>query len=149
MGIRHVADIRKNYSAGVELFEPHFPADLRQELRRAARDAARALEDYGEWIERNIDEMHGDPNVGQENMLWFFKRVNFVPWTREELLSLGEHEKNRFLMSIEIEETKNEGSERPDDADHRGVDRMVPSHILADEVLAQGQRPHQLPRLHW
>lgn len=109
MGIRNVANIRKKYAAGVELFEPHFPADLRQELNRAAKSAARALEDYGEWIERNIDNMHGDANVGQENMLWFFKRVNFVPWSHEELLSLGEHEKNRFLMSIEIEETKNEG----------------------------------------
>ena len=109
MGIRHVEDIREQYAAGVELFEPQFPASHRRELRRAASAAARQLEDYGEWIERNIERMQGDANIGQENMLWFLKRVNFVPWSREELLSLGEHEKNRFLMSIEIEETKNKG----------------------------------------
>ena len=109
MGTRHVSDIREKYAAGVELFEPHFPASHRRDLRRAASAAARELEDYGEWIGRNMDRMQGDANVGQENMLWFFNRVNFVPWTRDELMSLGEHEKNRFLMSIVIEETKNKG----------------------------------------
>jgi len=109
MGLRNIENIREKYAAGVELFSPHFPASQRRELRRVAAEAARELEDYGRWIERNIDRMQGDPNVGQENMLWFFRRVNFVPWTREELLHLGEQEKNRFLMSIEIEETKNEG----------------------------------------
>jgi hypothetical protein len=109
MGIRHVKDIRQKYAAGIELFEPHFPASHRRELRRTASKAARQLEDYGKWIERNIDRMQGDANIGQKNMLWFYKRVNFVPWSREELLNLGEQEKNRFLMSIEIEETKNKG----------------------------------------
>lgn len=109
MGLRHVAEIRRKYEAGVKLFEPHFPASLRGDLRQSASAAARALEEYGEWIERNRDRMEGQANVGQRNMLWYFDRVNFVPWSREELLSLGEHEKNRFLMSIEIEETKNKG----------------------------------------
>ena len=109
MGIRNVDDIRDKYEAGVELFEPHFPPDLRADLRRAASNAAQALEDYGAWIEGNIKTMQGQPHVGQQNMLWFFRRVNFVPWSREELLNLGEQEKNRFLMSIEIEETKNHG----------------------------------------
>ena len=109
IGIRHVASIREKYEAGAKLFEPHFPASLRGNLRRSAAAAARELEDYGEWIERNKDRMQGQANVGQENMLWFFNRVNFAPWNREELLSLAEHEKNRFLMSIEIEETKNMG----------------------------------------
>jgi hypothetical protein len=53
--------------------------------------------------------MKGRPNVGQKNMEWYFSRVNFVPWTVDELLYLGEQEKNRFLMSIEIEESKNSG----------------------------------------
>lgn len=109
MGLRNLADIREKYEAGVALFEPHFPQSHRRELRSSAAAAARALETYGTWIERNIGSMKGKANVGPENMLWYFNRVNFVPWTREELLSLGEHEKNRFLMSIEIEETKNQG----------------------------------------
>lgn len=109
MGLRNVVDIREKYEAGVELFEPHFPESHRRELRSSVADAARAIEAYGTWIERNLGSMKGAANVGPENMIWYFNRVNFVPWTREELLSLGEHEKNRFLMSIEIEETKNRG----------------------------------------
>ena len=109
MAIRHVQDIRKNYAAGVKLFEPHFPADKRARLKSVAEQAARDLEDYGKWVRRNRSKMQGSANVGPEAMQWFFKRVNFVPWSLEELLAIGEHEKNRFLMSIEIEETKNQG----------------------------------------
>ena len=109
VGIRHVKDIEENYAAGVSLLEPHFPATHRARLRATAADAARALKDYGEWIEDNLDDMHGQPNVGRKNMEWYFRRVNFSPWNVEELLAMGEFEKNRFLMSIEIEEKLNEG----------------------------------------
>ena len=109
MAIRHVRDIRKQYAAGVKLFEPHFPSRKRAALEASADKAARALEDYGKWVRRNRTSMQGSANVGIDNMKWFFERVNFVPWSLEELLSIGEHEKNRFLMSIEIEETKNRG----------------------------------------
>lgn len=109
MGIRNVTDIRKKYAAGVETFEPHFPASHRNDLRSAALAAAIELEGYGHWISANINRMKGQPHVGKANMEWFFKRVNFSPWEVDELLLLGEWEKNRFLMSIEIEEKLNEG----------------------------------------
>ena len=109
MGLRNLEEIGEKYAAGVELFSPHFPASKRRALKQAATEAARELEDYGRWIEQNLGRMQGNANVGTENMLWFFRRVNFVPWTREEILNLGEQEKNRFLMSVEIEETKNKG----------------------------------------
>lgn len=109
MALRHVADIREKYAAGVELFEPHFPRNQRASLRAAASRAANELAAYGDWVEERIGRMQGKPNVGAEAMEWYFKRVNFVPWSLEELLNMAEHEKNRFLMSIEIEETKNQG----------------------------------------
>lgn len=109
MGIRYVEDIRDKYTAGVTLFEPHFPAAKRAALRSAATRAARDLEAYGKWMQANLGKMKGEAHVGKANLLWFMRRVNFVPWSLDELLSLAEHEKNRFLMSIEIEETKNAG----------------------------------------
>ena len=108
-GIRHVQDIRDKYAAGVSLMVPHFPRSHRARLRAAATDAARALEGYGDWIEENLGKMQGQANVGKENLEWYLKRVNFAPWSIEEQLAMGEFEKNRFLMSIEIEEKINEG----------------------------------------
>jgi hypothetical protein len=107
--VRHLEDIRDKYTAGVKLLEPHFPRSERRELNSAAQAAARALERFGDWVEENLPRMQGRANVGSENMEWYFKRVNFAPWSVEELLAMGEFEKNRFLMSIEIEETLNEG----------------------------------------
>ncbi len=107
--LRHVEDIREKYAAGVDLLEPHFPESHRGRLRSAAADAAIALEEYAEWIEQSLPMMQGAPNVGIDNMEWYFERVNFSPWNTGELLAMGEYEKNRFLMSIAVEEKLNEG----------------------------------------
>ena len=108
-GLRHIENIREKYAAGVGLLEPHFPQSHRARLRAAAADAALALERYGKWVERNLPDMKGKPNVGKANMEWYFERVNFSPWSIEELLAMGEFEKNRFLMSMAVEEKRNEG----------------------------------------
>ncbi|MDH4108299.1 MAG: DUF885 domain-containing protein [Gammaproteobacteria bacterium] len=109
MALRHLENIRAKYEAGVALFEPHFPRQQRATLRSSAARAAHELENYRNWVQENIGQMQGTANVGAKNMQWYFERVNFVPWSLEDLLAIGEHEKNRFLMSIEIEETKNQG----------------------------------------
>lgn len=109
MGLALVDDIRNKYAAGVKLFEPHFPAAQRARLKTAADKAAVDLENYGKWISAHLGEMKGKPSVGKQNIEWYFKRVNFNPWSLEESLALGEFEKNRFLRSIEIEEKKNAG----------------------------------------
>jgi hypothetical protein len=93
----------------VKLFEPHFPASHRARLKTAADKAARDLESYGKWISANLGQMKGKPHVGKQNMEWYFKRVNFNPWSIAETQAMGEFEKNRFLRSIEIEEKKNAG----------------------------------------
>jgi hypothetical protein len=112
VGLRHVKDIRAKYAAGAKLFAQHVPATHRARLTVAVETAAVALDDYGQWIQANLGLMKGRPQVGREALEWYVRRVNLVPWSVNELLYLGEIEKNRFLMSIEIEETRNRG-EKP------------------------------------
>ena len=124
------------------------PRGHRARLAASADKAAAALERYAKWIESNLGEMKGKASVGRRSMEWYFKRVNFVPWSRRrDCCTCGEIEKNRFLMSIAIEEKKQPAREAAHDAHDRGVDRVVPAHLPADEVLAQGPRPHQLPSI--
>jgi len=108
VGLTQVKDIRDKYAAGVKLFEPHFPASHRARLKKAAEKAAQDLENYGKWISDNLGQMKGKPNVGKANMEWYFKRVNFNPFSLEETQAMGEFEKNRFLRSIESEEKETE-----------------------------------------
>lgn len=107
--LMHMEDMRSEFEAGVELLRPHFPEAHRERLAAAADDAAGAVEEYAEWVGAHLQEMHGDPHVGRDDLEWFLKRVNYVPWGIDELLYLGEIEKNRFLMSIEVEEHENRG----------------------------------------
>jgi hypothetical protein len=109
VGLAEVKDTRANFAAGVRLFQPHMPEAHRARLAASAQRATAALEAYGKWIETNLPAMKGRGHVGRENLDWFMKRVNFVPWSYDQLMYLGEIEKNRFLMSIEIEKTKNKG----------------------------------------
>lgn len=109
VGLRLLKDIRQNLTAGTRLVSPHLPDTHRARLTAAADKASTAFENYGRWIDTNLPSMKGRPNVGRQNLEWFMKRVNFVPWSYDEIMFLGEQEKNRFLMSIEIEETKNKG----------------------------------------
>jgi len=51
----------------------------------------------------------GQAHVGRAHMEWYSRRINFVPRSYDELLFLGEIEKNRFLMSIGTEKAKNRG----------------------------------------
>lgn len=109
IGLDEIKDIRANVAASVKLFAPHMPESSRTRLAASADRGAAALESYGKWIEANLPAMKGHGYVGRQNLDWFMKRVNFVPQTYDELLLIGEIEKNRFLMSIEIEKTKNKG----------------------------------------
>lgn len=109
VGIRHLRDIEAQYAAGADLLKPHVPRSRRSRLEAAATAAARALSRYRDWLEENVGQMQGQPNVGRAAMEWYFRRVNFSPWNVEELLALGEFEKNRFLMSIAVEEKLNQG----------------------------------------
>ena len=140
MGIRYVNDIREKYAAGVRLFEPYFPSNQRAALRSSASKAAKDLEDYGNWMEANLGLMKGHASVGKDNLEWFLKHVNFVPWTMDEMLFLGEQEKNRFLMSIEIEETKNKGLDELTMPTDRRMDRLVPADLFANQILVKKER---------
>ena len=112
VALRHLRDIRAKYADGAKLFSQHVPETHRARLTASADKAADALEKYGSWIQSNLGAMKGNATVGRDAMEWYFRRVNFVPWTVNELLYLGEIEKNRFLMSIEVEEKRNRG-EKP------------------------------------
>lgn len=96
-GLRHLVDIRQKYAAGVKLMEPHFPSTHRARLVQASEKAGEALASYGRWIESHLSEMKGKAHIGRANLDWYYKRVNFVPWSLEELLFLGETEENRLL----------------------------------------------------
>lgn len=109
IGLRRLQEIRRDFAAGARLFEPHFPESQRSRLAAVTEKAAGQLASYAGWVEASLPQMKARGGVGRENLEWFLKRVNLVPWSVDEMLFLGEIEKNRFLMSIEIEEKKNQG----------------------------------------
>ncbi len=80
----------------------HHP-DLADEATRAQE----AVENYGLWIEENIDRMTATAGVGKENYCWWLKNVHLFPYTWEECLEAVEREDNRVMSFLKLEQNRN------------------------------------------
>jgi hypothetical protein len=77
------------------------------ELVAYAQKAETAVEDYGKWLEENKAQMTEHPGLGVDNYYWWMKNVQLVPYTWEELLTIMQHEYNRALAALKLEQHRN------------------------------------------
>ena len=99
------------WSAKEESEEYHKLADWLAEYHPdLAADATRtqkAVENYGSWIEENMDRMTAKAGVGKENYNWWLKNVHLFPYTWEDCLDVVEREDNRVITFLKLEENRN------------------------------------------
>ncbi len=74
-----------------------FPDSLKKPLNDAVKKASAALTDFESWIKKNKPNMTGKFNVDREGYIYFLKNVALIPYTPEELLSMGHMEFNRAV----------------------------------------------------
>jgi hypothetical protein len=72
----------------------------------SARDAAAAFLAWLENIEATLPP-HG--GVGRENYDWYLRHVLLLPYTAEEIETIGEREYQRMIAFLRIEEHRNRG----------------------------------------
>jgi len=77
------------------------------DLAAAATRAQQSVEDYGLWVEQNLDRMTGIAGVGKENYNWWLKNVHLFPYTWEDCLDIVEREDNRVITFLKLEENRN------------------------------------------
>lgn len=81
--------------------------DYHPELVPTAEKARAAVENYGKWLEENKTKMTEPPGLGIENYNWWMKNVQLFPHTWDELLVMMQHEYNRAIALLELEQYRN------------------------------------------
>jgi hypothetical protein len=82
-------------------------AECHPELVPHAEKAKDAVEDYGQWLKENKERMTEHPGLRIENYNWWMKNVQLVPYTWEELLTIMQHEYDRALAALKLEQHRN------------------------------------------
>jgi hypothetical protein len=102
MAIRSAREESEEYQKLADWLKEHHP-DLASEALRAQS----AVEEYGLWVEKNLDKMTGIAGVGKENYNWWLKNVHLFPYTWEDCLDIVLREDNRVITFLKLEQSRN------------------------------------------
>lgn len=89
-------------------------ADLLGRAEKQQRDlvpdikaAKKSAEDFLAWIKANRGSMNGQAGVGRENFDWYVKNVKLMPYSADEILTLGHRELERLWALYALEQHHN------------------------------------------
>jgi len=113
------------------------------ELIHSIIAAKTAIEEFSAWLQDNRSEMTGKAGVGRDNFNWYLKHVKLMPFTTDEIVTLGERElnrlwsvyalerhRNRDLPEIDLPTTAEEYQQRIDSTDKRIRNFLVEEDII-------------------
>ena len=69
--------------------------------------AAAALEDYRAWLTASLPQLPTKTAIGRENYIFFLRNIALMPFTPEELLSMGRQEWERAVAFETYEQNRN------------------------------------------
>lgn len=70
--------------------------------------ATAAVVGYRDWLNDNIGSMPVSAAIGIENYDWYLKHVRLLPYTVQEVMTLGKRELHRYRFDYFVERNKNE-----------------------------------------
>jgi len=77
--------------------ESHFTAANFKAVQEAGSSALTALEQYRDWLQKELPAARKDTAVGRENYLYFLRNVALIPYTPEQLLTMSSQEWSRSV----------------------------------------------------
>lgn len=84
-----------------------------KKLDKATLAATEALVAYADWLEAEMPEMARSFEVGRENYNYFLKNIALLPFTPEELLTMGAMEWSRSVAFDVFEQMRNVDESAP------------------------------------
>lgn len=110
------SNARDLWEAGIRSFRGQ-AADLRAyrervagtsaDLDRALDAAARASDDFADWVEAELPGKTGPSGVGKDAYTWYMHNVHLSPYSWEEQVTLMHRELVRSHASLRMEENRN------------------------------------------
>ena len=109
LALADLQDIRPRLLKSVQELKPYLDASAAAGLDAAADRAAMALESYRDWLNQRLPTMTAQTAIGREAYLFFLKNVALIPFSPEQMLSMGHQEWARAVASQTYEEHHNLG----------------------------------------
>jgi len=115
IALHKLNNVRKRFYELRDALNKLFPPELNAQLNSAVELSVMAIEDYVEWIKKQLPAMQTSFNVGRKGYEYFLKNVALIPYTPEELLFMGkqewdrsvafgiyEYDRNRYTAELEL-----------------------------------------------
>lgn len=89
-------------------------AQVQPDLVQPAKRAQAAAAEFKAWLESIEAGLPAHGGVGKENYAWYLKNVLLLPYTPEEVETIGEREYQRQVAFLKIEEHRNRAIPMPE-----------------------------------
>jgi hypothetical protein len=117
--------------------------DRQPELVRQIETARAAVASFRDWLIENRSDMTANAGVGKEAFDWYLKHVKLMPYSSDDIVTLGQREldrlwalyalerhRNRDLPEIRISESAEEYQSRIDD-----TDAIIRRFLVAEDII--------------
>jgi uncharacterized protein (DUF885 family) len=108
LALAQLADIRSRLLKSAQELKPNLDATAAGTLEEVTEKAVSALESYRDWLNQRLPTMPAQTAIGRESYVFFLKNVALIPFTPEQLLSMGHQEWARSVASQTYEEHRNQ-----------------------------------------
>jgi hypothetical protein len=85
----------------------HRAAIQQPELVERIETSRAAVESFRDWLVANRPEMTANAGVGKAAFDWYLKHVKLMPYTSDEIVTLGQRELDRLWASYALERHRN------------------------------------------
>jgi uncharacterized protein (DUF885 family) len=109
LALAELQDVRPRLLKSVQELKPNLDPKVAAALDASTERAAMALESYREWLSQRLPAMPAQTAIGRAAYIFFLKNVALIPFTPEQLLSMGHQEWARAVASQTYEEHRNVG----------------------------------------
>ena len=109
LSLDSLKDIRPRLMTSVLELKPLLDSNSQKQIDAAAEAAARALEDYRDWLSGKLESMSSQTAIGEAGYVYFLKNVALLPYSPQQLLEIGRNEWARSVSFQTYEEHRNLG----------------------------------------
>ena len=109
LALAQLEEVRPRLLNSVQELKPELDSTAAAGLDAAAVRAVTALDAYREWLKQGLPTMPTQTAIGRDNYVFFLRNVALIPFTPEQLLSMGHQEWARSVASQTYEEHRNRG----------------------------------------
>ena len=107
--IEKLVDVRARLTRVTDALGPLLTGVSASDLQKATSDAIAALEALHDWLNSHLAGMTENTAVGRDAYVYFLKHVALMPFTPEQLLTMGAYEWERSVAFETFEQTRNLG----------------------------------------